>query len=109
VKTYGIEITGPAAEDIADLRRYISLALMQPGSAQHVYEAVKKAILSLDVMPERNALIREAPYTALGVRRMYVENYTVFYIADEEAELVTILRVLYSRRDWKRLLDGDTT
>ena len=107
MKTYRIEITGPAAEDIAGLRRYITSELMEPGSALRVYEAVKRAILSLDEMPERHAVIQEPSYAELGVRRMYVENYTVFYIADTQQERVTILRVLYSRRDWKRILDGE--
>ena len=106
MKIYQIEITGPAVEDIAGLRRHITSELMEPGSALRGYESVKKAILSLDEMSERHAVIQEPPYTELGVRRMYIENYTVFYIVDTQKERVTILRVLYSRRDWKRILDG---
>ena len=102
--SYRIEITEPAAEDLADLRRYIRRTLEAPGTAFHIYERVKEAIQSLSCLPERNAVVQEAPYNEIGVRRMYVENYTVFYITDSTAARVTILRVLYSRRNWKSIL-----
>lgn len=107
MKKYSIEITDPAADDISELYRYISAKLLEPGSAARVYTAVKRAILSLDAFPERGAVVPEQPYLSLGVRRLYVENYTVFYIVDQPSACVTILRVLYSRRDWKPILDGE--
>jgi len=33
-----------------------------------------------------------------------VDNYIVFYIIDEERKTVTIVRILYTRRDWENLL-----
>ena len=55
-------------------------------------------------MPFRYAVVNEEPYRSMGVRRIPVENYTVFYIVDENAKTVHIFRILYNRREWQYLL-----
>jgi len=40
----------------------------------------------------------------MGVRKLFVENYIVFYIVDEDKREVHILRILYNRREWQTLL-----
>ena len=104
---YSIDIAEPAVRDIAEIRSYISSYLQEPGSAGHVYDRIKKAILSLETTPERNPVVREEPYRQMRVRRIYAGNYTIFYIADKKRETVSVLRVLYSRRDWKAVLDEE--
>ncbi|UNC93970.1 type II toxin-antitoxin system RelE/ParE family toxin [Candidatus Contubernalis alkaliaceticus] len=38
------------------------------------------------------------------MRRLIVENYIVFYMISEKDEIVMVIRILYSRRDWEHLL-----
>ena len=71
---------------------------------QKNFHRLKKDILSLETMPLRFALIDEEPYKSMGVRCIPIENYTAFYIADETAKTIHILRVLYNRRDWQAIL-----
>ncbi len=71
---------------------------------QKNFHRLKKDILSLETMPLRFALIDEEPYKSIGVRCIPIENYTAFYIANETAKTVHILRVLYNRRDWQAIL-----
>ncbi|MDD2443652.1 MAG: type II toxin-antitoxin system RelE/ParE family toxin [Desulfotomaculaceae bacterium] len=39
-----------------------------------------------------------------GIRKALVENYIVFYVISTEDKVVTIMRILYSRRNWEHLL-----
>ncbi len=55
-------------------------------------------------MPERYAVVAEEPYTTMGVRKVKVENYLIFYIVNEKEKIVSILRVLYYRREWQNLI-----
>ena len=55
-------------------------------------------------MPERYAVISEEPYTSMGLRKINVENYLIFYIVNEKEKTVSIVRVLYSRREWHNLI-----
>lgn len=104
---YRIEITEPARQDLMELYLYIAEILKEPASAQRIYFSIRDAVLSLDEMPERYAVIDEPWLADLGIRKMPVENYLVFYQAEQENALVTVLRVLYNRREWRFIL-GDT-
>ena len=61
-------------------------------------------ILTLNKMPFRYSVVNEEPYRSMGVRRIPVENYTAFYVVDEEGKTVHIFRILYNRREWQYLL-----
>ena len=101
---YNIVFEDSAENDLTDIFEYICTKLHEPEIAKRIYRALKKDILSLETMPLRFALIDEEPYKSMGVRCIPIENYTAFYIANETAKTVHILRVLYNRRDWQAIL-----
>ena len=105
--TYRVEITKPAQDDMLQLYSYIADTLKEPRSARRVYTSIRDEIMTLSDMPERYAVIDEPPYNEIGVRRMLVENYIVFYVADKNKRLVTVLRVVYNRREWRNILGLD--
>ena len=49
-------------------------------------------------------MINEEPYRTNGVRRLYVDNYVVFFFIDENNSEVHMFRVLYKRREWSNLI-----
>ena len=57
---------------------------------------------SLNILPERCALVESEPERTQGLRQMLVDNYSVFYIVGEDA--VSVARVLYSASDLVRRL-----
>lgn len=101
---YKIEITQPAVQDLQDILDYISNTLREPAAAQRIYTSIKAEILSLASMPERNRIVDDEPYAAMGVRRLFAENYVVFYVVDKGRGSVHVLRVLYNRREWQSIL-----
>ncbi|MTI83619.1 MAG: type II toxin-antitoxin system RelE/ParE family toxin [Firmicutes bacterium] len=102
--TYDLLITKPAEDDLFEIGRYISKELLEPKTAQRVISRIADAISTLEDMPFRNALINDERLAQIGIRKILVDNYIVFYIEVEGIKTVTIIRVLYSRRDWQNLL-----
>lgn len=101
---YKIVIEQTAENDLVGILSYISDTLHEPNTASKIYGSIKNEILSLDKMPLRYALVNEEPYRSMGVRRILVENYTAFYVVDEDRKTVHIFRILYNRREWQYLL-----
>lgn len=101
---YIIEITQKAENDLTEIGRYISKELLEPMIAKILIDRISNEILTLEEMPFRHALVLDRRLSQQGIRKMIIENYTVFYIVDEEKRVVTIVRILYSRREWETLL-----
>lgn len=104
MKEFKVIIETSARRDILEIRRYIAKTLKEPAVAKRIYEAIKAAALTLDQNPMRHAVVLDEPYASLGVRPLPVENYIVFYIVDEHAKSVHIIRVVYNRREWQNVL-----
>ena len=101
---YSVIIGKFAEQDLSEIISYIQEILFQPESAKRIYRAIKEQILSLSTVPGRYAVIAEEPYSSIGVRKIKVENYLIFYIVNEKDMTVSILRVLYNRREWHNLI-----
>ena len=96
---YSVVITKQAEEDLRGIFEYISFTLYEPGYAAHKLQKLEQAISKLNYMPERYKKYEEEPWAKIGLRKMPVENYNIFYFVDNEIEQVTVLRILYSKRD----------
>jgi toxin ParE1/3/4 len=99
-----VRIGASAEQDLLSIMNYISVTLREPLSAKRVYSTIKEKIMNLRNMPERHGVVSEEPFSQMGIRRLFIENYTVFYGIDEEAKTVQIIRILYKRREWQSLL-----
>lgn len=99
MSTYKIQITEPAERDLYEIGAYISKELLEPETAKKVISKIAKSINSLEDMPLRNSVVADHKLAYEGIRKIMADNYIIFYIATEEDETVTIIRILYSRRD----------
>jgi toxin ParE1/3/4 len=104
MSAYNIEITEPAEKDLYEIGVYISKELLEPETAKKVVFKIAKGIITLEDMPLRSAIVADDRLVYKGIRRILVDNYIVFYIVTEDSKTVTIIRILYSRRDWLNLL-----
>ena len=104
MKQYKVLMTEPATDDLQSIARYISDELLEPVIAKKLLGKIKEAVMSLDKLPTRHALVADERLFSLGIRRLIVENYVVFYMISEKDETVTVIRILYARRDWEHLL-----
>ena len=101
---YRVFISEPAEHDLWGICRYISAQLSSPQTALDMVDEIEAAIRSLSEMPARFALVGDERLALQGYRKMLVKNYLVFYLIDEEAACVDIVRILYARRDWQAIL-----
>lgn len=104
MSTYNIQITEPAEKDLYEIGAYISKELLEPETAKKVVSKIAKGIGTLEDMPLRNALVADERLANKGIRKIMEDNYIIFYIVSEDSKTVTIIRILYSRRDWINLL-----
>ena len=104
MKQYIVEITDVALTDMEQLYNYIAYVLLAPENAMGQYNRIAAEILKLDVFPERFRIMDSEPEHSKGIRRMLVDNYSVFYIIKEDKVIVT--DVLYSASDIEERLKG---
>ncbi len=107
MEKYDLRIVTAAEQDLNQIFGYIADVLHEPEAAVRLLLSFREAIDSLRTLPFRQRPLKEEPYAALGVRRLFVGNYIVFYSAVERNTTVQILRVLYKRREWQALLEYD--
>ncbi len=101
---YSVMISATAGEDAAGIADYIAYTLLDPQAAIRLIGRLKEAVNSLKTMPERHPLVAEGYLALRGIRMICVENYCVFYTVDKAEHNVTIIRILYKKRAWERLL-----
>ncbi len=96
---YEVLTTEQAAADLRAIFEYIAYDLLAGENAIKQLDRLEEAILSLDEMPERHHLYDKEPWKERNLRIMPVDNYLVFYIPCGEEKTVTVIRVMYGRRD----------
>lgn len=102
---YDVNITEQARLDLKLIYGYIANTLMEPVIAEKQYTRIETAVYSLDQMPERFRQYEKEPWRSRNLRIMPVDNYLVFYLVDNEKRTVTVIRIMYGRRDTERELN----
>ncbi|MDR0854020.1 MAG: type II toxin-antitoxin system RelE/ParE family toxin [Clostridiales Family XIII bacterium] len=96
---FGVEISEQANNDLRGIFEYIIFQLNAPRNAASQIDRLEEQILSLDQCPERFHLYNKEPWKTRGLRIMPIDNYLVMYIADNQRQIVTVIRVMYGGRD----------
>ena len=102
---WSVSYSEEAKQDIRDIYEYIAFELLSPDTANAQYRRIIEAIRKLDEMPLRFPLYQEEPWNGLGMRWFPVDNYLVFYFADEDIQNVSIARIMYKGRDVHKQLE----
>lgn len=101
---YHLAITEPAEADLKEIADYIAKELQEPSTAQHLITKISEAVFELEQMPNRFALVNDERLASMGIRKLVVDNDIVFYNVSEKNQSVSIIRILYGRRHWNKLL-----
>ena len=105
MREYSVKITEKALRDMNGIYEYIAVNLQSPENAMGMYNRIADRVLGLGFFPEKFRLVDFEPERLQGLRRMLVDNYSVFYVFKEEVVMVT--RVLYSASDIEKRLKED--
>ena len=104
MEQYKVEITKEALQDMEDIYNYIALELLSPENAMGQYNRIADEILTLDTFPQRYRIMDSEPEKQMELRRMLVDNYSVFYTI--RADKVIVTDVLYAASDIEVRLRG---
>ena len=89
---------------MVDIAKYIGVKLANPDAAERLAEKMAESAEDLANMPYKCPMYIPVKPLKHEYRKLIVHNYIMFYWIDEDKKLVTIARVVYSGRDYEKLL-----
>lgn len=100
---YRVEYSQEALVDIKSIYTYISQILHAPFTARRQVNRIRKEIRDLEAFPTRYVLVEWEPWASMKMHRLPIDNYVVFYLVDEQAMAVKIVRIVYGGRNLEDL------
>lgn len=100
---YRIQYSPAALDDLKDIYAYLAYELKAPSTAKNQVNHINAEIGSLDFMPCRYEQVDWEPWKSMGMRKVPVNNFVVFYKVDLDAMTVTVLRIVYGGSDVRRI------
>ena len=101
---YSLIITDVAEEDILNTVKYIVDVLKAPTAANNLLDEIERHEEILENTPNIYPLVPDEYLAQKGLKFTIIKNYLMFYTIDENEKIVTVIRFLYGRRDWKNIL-----
>ena len=102
-----LHISPEARDDLRGIKEYITTELVSPIAAVNTVSNISKAIRGLADFPARGVPLSSIVELPNDYRFLVCGNYMVFY--RHEGDDIYVARVLYGRRDYMKILFGDTT
>lgn len=96
----------PAAlDDMRAIYSYIAFSLKAPDTAEKMIKRILENVRSLSSMPNRYVLVDWEPWRSMGIHKLPVEKYIVYYSADENSMTVKVIRVFYGGRNVESIIN----
>lgn len=102
---YRLEYLPMAKQDMMDIARYISNELDNPDAAERLAMEMTEAADRLKDFPYANPAYYPIKPLKYEYRRLLVQNYLMLYSVDESKRCVMVMRVIYARRDYGKILE----
>jgi addiction module RelE/StbE family toxin len=96
-----------AQEDLQAIKRYIADELQNPQAAINTVAQITKKLRNLEDFPSMGAPLASKIDIETDYRFLVCGSYMAFYRYD--GEVVHIIRILYGRRDYVKILFGETS
>jgi len=101
-----VRISNAAEADLRGIFEYIAYQLNSMKSAQRILRGLLSAVSKLSNNPERWSPYPHEPWLSRGVRTCIVGSYVIFF--SHVDGIVSVVRVLYCRRDFESALEEST-
>lgn len=102
---YKFNISPKAANDLTEIKDYVCQELGNPQVATNLISKILKKIHGLEEHPMIGAPLTSVIDIQSNYRFLACDNYLIFYRCEDEK--IFVLRILYGRRDYIRILCGD--
>lgn len=101
---YKLLITKEANNDIDEIIEYIVNVLKNPIAARNFLDEIEKSYTIISDNPLTFSLCSDNRLRNDGYRKIPIKNYIVFYKVNKKANTVYIMRVIYGRRDYFKII-----
>ena len=101
---YEVQFLPVAQRDLLEITEYIASELGVPGAAVRLAEKIVSATERLSEFPYSCPVYSPIRPLKNEYRKLRVENYLVLYTVSEGEKAVTVMRIIYAKRDFEKLL-----
>lgn len=101
---YNVKVTQIAEQDYYKAEAYIKYELYNQKAAAGLAKKLHEAINDLSFFPTKYPICNDDFLRVWEIIIVPVNNYLLFYIVREDEKIVYVLRFLYSRRNWQKIL-----
>ena len=102
---FKVKVTPQAAEDLLEIKNYIENELQNPIAVHNTVLKIVETYEDLENFPETGIPVKRYVSFPTDYKFVLVNNYSIFYRI--ESEIVKVIRILYSKRDFVRILFED--
>ena len=106
MERYTVKLTRQAQAQLEEIVEYVASTLQAPGTALRLLDRLEQEIASLSSFPGRAALTEEEPWHSLGIHKLSVKNYLIYFWIDEAQHVVQVTAIIHGRRDQRQQLSG---
>ena len=97
-------LTDIAQEDFDHLIGYMVEKLCNLQAATVFADDIEEALENLCEFPLEGPLVDNPYLSVKNVRMLVVRQYNIYYLADEEEKIITVIRIGHSLQDQEKLL-----
>ena len=81
-ENYSVQYSPKAMDDLLAIYTYIAAHLQVPEAAKKQVNRIRETIRSLDTMPSRYVPVDWEPWRHLGMHKVTVDHYVVYYVVN---------------------------
>lgn len=99
---FQVDVSPQAAEDLLEIKFYIENELQNPIAAHNTIETIVETYEELAEDPDVGIPVDRYVSFPTDYKFVLANNYSIFYRI--EKDIVKVIRIMYSRRDFARIL-----
>ena len=93
-----------AIADFEGIVSYICFVLENPQAAKAFYNKMCNVIKTLCLFPSSCPLVENDFISKVQIRKAFVDKYILYYLYEEAIKTITILRVVFARRNQSEII-----
>ncbi len=102
---FEVKVTPQAAEDLLEIKNYIENELQNPIAAHSTVLNIVETYENLSTLAEAGISVERYVPFPTDYKFVLANNYSIFYRIDDN--IVKVIRIMYSKRDFVRILFED--
>ena len=107
MKSWKVMYSNAAESDLTDIYAYIAYSLLAPENAAGQAERIMQAVERPSTMPMRHEVYPEEPWKSMGMHRVPVDNFVVYYAVNDGSHTVTVIRIFYGGRHIEGIVQAE--